>query len=385
VKARDRFLATMSFEPVDRVPMWEFGYWIGAVRRWYSEGLPCHEGVPAELTDGDIARGEALWWDEEKPPELDIHSLFGHEPGMRHVMLNNFFAPKFTPEILEDYGENVIERDEWGMVQSRRKDKSTLAHFLRGPVQSCEDWERLKADRLRPTLDGRLPADWERLKAEYRERDYPLALGGSQGFFGSARRLLGEMPVLLAFHDQPELIRNIMNSLADFWCAIYDQVLNQIDVDLALIWEDMCYKTAPLISPAHFREFMLAPYQKLTGVFRDHGIKVILTDTDGNFWKLIPLFLEAGVTGLYPFEVAAGMDVVKVREAFPKLQMLGGIDKRALAAGRGAIDTELEAKVPGLLGHGGFIPHVDHAVPPDVSWDNFMYYRQRLNQMIMKG
>lgn len=385
MNSRERYLAVMNFEPADHVPLWEFGYWIGAVRRWYREGLPGREGATGDLADGDIARGEALWWNEEKPPELDIHAYFRHDPGMRHVMLNNFFTPKFVPEILEDHDESVIARDEWGMVESRRKDKSTLAHFIRGPVQSREDWERLKSERLRPALDGRLPADWERLKAEYRTRDYPLALGGSQGFFGSARRLLGEVPVLMAFHDQPELIRDIMNSLADFWCILYDQVLNQIDVDLALIWEDMCYKTAPLISPAHFREFMLGPYRKLTGVLRDHGIKVILTDTDGNFWRLIPLFLEAGVTGLYPFEVAAGMDVVAVREAFPKLQMLGGIDKRALAAGREAIDAELNAKVPRLLRQGGFIPHVDHAVPPDVSWGNFRYYRERLNAMILSA
>lgn len=40
MNARERFLAVMNFEPVDRVPLWEFGYWAGAVRRWYTEGLP---------------------------------------------------------------------------------------------------------------------------------------------------------------------------------------------------------------------------------------------------------------------------------------------------------------------------------------------------------
>lgn len=27
-----------------------------------------------------------------------------------------------------------------------------------------------------------------------------------------------------------------------------------------------------------------------------------------------------------------------------------------------------------LIEEGGFIPTVDHTVPPDVSWDNFRYY-----------
>ena len=34
---RQRFLATMDFEPV-APPKWEFGYWGGTIRRWYGEG-----------------------------------------------------------------------------------------------------------------------------------------------------------------------------------------------------------------------------------------------------------------------------------------------------------------------------------------------------------
>ena len=52
----------------------------------------------------------------------------------------------------------------------------------------------------------------------------------------------------------------------------------------------------------------------------------------------------------------------------------GGIDKRALARGRRAIDEELYRHVPKLLEDGGYIPTVDHAIPPDISYDNWMYY-----------
>jgi uroporphyrinogen decarboxylase len=385
MNSRERYLATLNFEPVDRVPLWEFGYWVGAVRRWYQEGLPQRVGIPDSMADGDIARGEALFCNPAtgRPPELDIHEYFGLDPGLWHVPLNNFFAPEFVPKILEDRGDTVVARDQWGMVEARFKDNTTLSHFIRGPVQKRDDWEELKTQRLKPTMDGRLPADWDQVKEEFKVRNYPLAIGGGQGFFGSLRRLLGVEPSLFVFYDQPDLAHDIMDYLAEFWCTIYDQILNQIDVDVALIWEDMCYKNGPLISPDHFREFMLGPYQKLTGVFRDHGVTVILSDTDGNLWKLIPLFLESGVTGLYPFEAMAGMDVVEVRQAFPRLQMLGGIDKTALATGPAAIDAELEAKVPPMLRSRGYIPHADHAVGPDVSWANFKYYRQRLNEMIL--
>ncbi|MCP4165953.1 MAG: hypothetical protein GY759_08690 [Chloroflexi bacterium] len=49
------------------------------------------------------------------------------------------------------------------------------------------------------------------------------------------------------------------------------------------------------------------------------------------------------------------MDIVKVRKDFPRLQIYGGLDKRALALGRHAIDTELEYKLPPLLRQGGYL------------------------------
>ena len=40
MSARERVLATMAFEPVDRVPLWEWGYWGETWRAWRREGAP---------------------------------------------------------------------------------------------------------------------------------------------------------------------------------------------------------------------------------------------------------------------------------------------------------------------------------------------------------
>lgn len=90
------------------------------------------------------------------------------------------------------------------------------------------------------------------------------------------------------------------------------------------------------------------------------------------------------MTGLFPMEVAAGMDVVEVRKKYPTLQIIGGIDKRALAKGKRTINEELEAKIPFMLKKGGYIPHVDHSIPPDVPLENFVYYRNRLEEIFDK-
>ena len=37
---RERFLATMRYQPRDRCPIWDFGFWDETLLRWHDEGLP---------------------------------------------------------------------------------------------------------------------------------------------------------------------------------------------------------------------------------------------------------------------------------------------------------------------------------------------------------
>jgi uroporphyrinogen decarboxylase len=84
-------------------------------------------------------------------------------------------------------------------------------------------------------------------------------------------------------------------------------------------------------------------------------------------------------------EVAAGMDVVEIRKTFPKLQMLGGVDKRPVIAGGAAVTDELSRHVAPLRASGGFIPMIDHSVPPEITWTGFVSYRQQLESVIKRG
>ena len=174
-----------------------------------------------------------------------------------------------------------------------------------------------------------------------------------------------------------------MNYLADFWVELWGQALSKIQADCVNFWEDMAYRSGPLISPQMYEEFMLPAYQRVTSFLKDMGAKVILVDTDGNVEKLIPLFLESGITAIFPFEVQAGNDIGSYRKKYPQLGILGGIDKMKIAQGKELIEEELSSKVPFMLKSGGYIPHIDHHVHPDISWEGFKYYRMRLNGMIL--
>ncbi len=117
-------------------------------------------------------------------------------------------------------------------------------------------------------------------------------------------------------------------------------------------------------------------------MFRDHHVNIIFVDTDGDFWKMIPKFIEGGVTGVFPCEVNANMDVAAIREAYPKFQLIGGVDKMKLFMGKEAIDAELDRKIAPTIRKGGYIPTIDHLVPENTPWSFFSYYRERLNKII---
>jgi uroporphyrinogen-III decarboxylase len=135
-----------------------------------------------------------------------------------------------------------------------------------------------------------------------------------------------------------------------------------------------------LISPTSVREFLLPYYGQLLANARARQKRKVhfQVDTDGDCRPAIPIYREVGMTALSPFEVAAGCDVVEIARRYPDLVIMGGFDKRILAAGRDAIESELQRIIPFMLDRGGYYPTCDHGVPDDVSFENYLYYRRRV-------
>ncbi|MCL5987056.1 MAG: hypothetical protein M1371_10935 [Actinobacteria bacterium] len=46
--------------------------------------------------------------------------------------------------------------------------------------------------------------------------------------------------------------------------------------------------------------------------------------------------------------------------------------------GKREIDDEVDTKIPFLISHGGYFPMIDHAVPPDIPYGNWLYYLNKL-------
>jgi uroporphyrinogen decarboxylase len=145
--------------------------------------------------------------------------------------------------------------------------------------------------------------------------------------------------------------------------------------DALAMWEDMCYNAGPLLSPRHFKEYLVPQYKRITELARRNGVEVIWVDCDGKIDDLVPLWIEGGVNCMFPLEVGTwGADPLAFRREYGRdLLLRGGFDKRILARGPEAIEAEVHRLAP-LVEEGGFIGHCDHRVPPDVSLADYRFY-----------
>jgi uroporphyrinogen decarboxylase len=286
-------------------------------------------------------------------------------------------------KIIEEDEHTKIYTDKYGITKKVRKDTISTPLEIARPIKNRADFEKYKTHYTRD-FSRRLPENWKTLSAELRDRDFPIRLGGNPyGFFGLPRHLMGDTKLMMMMYDEPRLVKDINEFFLDFIMDYWSHIFETFIPDCCLFWEDMCFKGASMISGKMFEEFLTPYYFRIIDFLKQYGIKTILVDSDGYVEELIPLWLKAGVTVLLPFEIQAGNDLLRIRDRYPKLQILGGIDKMVLAKDKNQsdIDRELE-KVKILLSYGGYIPHIDHYVSEDACWDNFKYYRRKLNEII---
>jgi uroporphyrinogen decarboxylase len=194
--------------------------------------------------------------------------------------------------------------------------------------------------------------------------------------------MVGVEQLCVLFYDDPAWIEEMMDGVADFIIAMMDKILAHTDIDVFGFWEDMAYKTGPLLGPDMLRKYALPRYRRVVDHLSKKGVKYFALDSDGDVNSLIPVWLDSGINTLYPFEAQCGIDVIKIRQQYGKdLRLWLGINKHALAVGPTAIDAEL-TRVKPLVDQGGYVAGLDHSVPPDVPFKNYCYYMDNLKLMI---
>jgi uroporphyrinogen decarboxylase len=370
---RERFREALSFGEPDKVPLQPGGPRESTLAAWHQQGLPSGVNWYAYLMD-----------------KLGIE----YEPPKCRVPLGVSFKmiPTFEEKVLEHRdGHYVVQdwmgaiteiSDEYDYTYIRAAKDFVTRKWHSFPVRTREDFVEKIQWRYDPRDPERFPEDFEARCRALRERDYVLRLTVN-GPFWQLREWCGLEHLCVLMVEQPDFVHEMIDVWDNFVVETLTPIIERVELDYFQISEDMGYKMHSMISPAMARRFLFPLWERWTTLVKASGCPVICMDSDGYMAELLPLWVEAGINCCFPIEVAAGNDIVAYRHQYGKqMAYLGGLDKRALAAGGDIMRAEIMRVVPPLLEEGGFIPGCDHGVPPDISWPNFVAYTRLLAELL---
>lgn len=89
----------------------------------------------------------------------------------------------------------------------------------------------------------------------------------------------------------------------------YNRELHRLAIaegaDLIVLGDDYAHKTGTIMSPAHFREFVLPGLAEVVQNIKSHGAYCV-KHTDGNIWAILDDIVNTGIDGLGPLEPGGG-------------------------------------------------------------------------------
>jgi len=362
MNARQRFQAIIGHQTPDRIS--------------YSFGGPRNSTFDAWRKQGLSEEQQTNW-----------HRFVGEDGATGIGVIDCGWMPPFEEVTLEVDGNKRIWIDSWGVKRLDAVVQPTegfaTRRYLEFPVK-----DRASFEEMRARFDPHTPARTASLDAEGQPvpgsswRDHVDRCAGSEVpvmvtvpcMYWRVRDWCGFEGLSMMVYDQPELVHEMFEFWAWFLMELLDEPLRHIQVDELILNEDMAFKGQSMLSPAQMREFMLPRYRELYRFFKERNVRAVVMDCDGYNNQILDAMYPEVLDGIQPIEIAAGNDPEEMLTKYPGIFIHGGIDKREMRFSREQLRAEVALRFRTAREHGGYIPHVDHGVPPDIPLRNFLYY-----------
>lgn len=345
---RERFRRQMHHQPVDRCFNMEFGYWDDNFKLW-----------PMFRDHGITNNNDA-----------DVFLNFDRTG----TVYGRWMHPVFPPEEIRRTATTRILRNGDGLIAEVPLDgHDTIPHYLEATVKTPDDWAKVKAERFDRKHPDR-KVDVAAILAEHpNDRDYPLGVW-SGSMIGKVRDMLTFEGLAYAIYDYPAMVEDMVETACQLVEQELDQLLPHFQFDYAAGWEDICYKSGPIVNPKWFRRVITPRYQRIHQKLKANGVDIWWIDCDGDVRPILQHMMDGGVTCLFPYEVNSCTHPGDLFKEYGKdLRIMGGFDKIEMGKGREAIRAYMDTLVP-LVERGGYIPFCDHRCPPNVDPDDYLYY-----------
>ena len=350
LSGNERITHILKREPVDRIGVFEH-FWNDTRAAWVKNGWIGAEESYEDHFDFDLQ----LLWPFDMTVDLDA-----------------------VPEVLDETDETITTRNgNRATLRTHKLHDSTPEH-IDFYVKDRQGWEEFAKPLLKP--------DRRRIQFEAYRRARKQAAQQQRFFcwsgvnvFEIMKDVAGHIYMLMGMKLDPDWVRDMVNTYTDLNIALQEMLFAEEGYpDGIWYYEDMGYKLHPFMSPRMYDEILLPGHQKSIQWAHSKGLPVIMHSC-GFVEPLIPGMLTAGIDCLQVIEVKAGMDLLRLYQNYgDRLSFMGGIDVRVLYNNDlSEIDRELEAKIPLVKGHSGYVLHSDHSIPNNVHHDTYRYFIDR--------
>lgn len=350
MNSRDRILTALDVQQPDRVPVW-----IHAINEMaiINIGRLLRQGVPE-------AKAVNLMSQEEMLALLDT-LLFIHE----QLEIDGFTSLPMSELVGTCNLDRNRFRDVWGTIWERSP--HGLAYMVEPPIRSPDDL----GDYQRP--EASLSEAFMVQVARERFRDEKAQFFLIRGVFVRSWRLRGMQELFVDMLVRPQFVHELAQMVTDYNVELC-RVAVEAGVDVLIVEDDVAGNKGPLMSPQHFREFVMPYNRQVLDYAHRHGLKVV-RHSDGNLWALLDLLLDMGYDGLNPLEPRAGMELRRMKaNCGERICLLGNIDCGELLCS--GTEQEVEAAVVQAIQdaapRGGYVLCSSNSIHPGVKPENFL-------------
>lgn len=350
--SRERVLRAYQHKEVDRTPIGEM-YPIAPPTREVILGKPC----------GFVERMELLRYadwqtivETEAREIIEIAEKLGFDMvGLTSNISPGFERPKPITKYKWETGETVCEYvPESGITRTYRKETPSPS----------------ERDESTPSDPEPQFYVFRRVKELMKERGIELAIFSP--VYGIPVATLGEK--LEWFYTQPEKLHQFYDECSQSVISTARKYV-ELGADIIGLGGDLASDKGPMISPGHYREFIMPQIRKQADTLHELGVFVNNT-SDGDLWPILDDFLiGTHVDGFGEIDMAAGMDLARLERAYgDRICFVGNLDIRWTFT-RGTPDDCKKAMIKCIQdgwGNGGHVICTSNIVHKDVKPENYL-------------
>jgi uroporphyrinogen decarboxylase len=306
---------------------------------------------------------------------IDEHVIEALLPGRDYFEFNDWIGIDTVGQNRSSWSrENVdfideekgLFRDKWGVIRAFGPESTPAP--VEGPIKTPEDLKTYTPpDPNADDVLGHLPEIIQRYKGKK-----AVSAICRDAFFNPAF-LRGTQQYLMDMIDHPKLVHELVEV-----CLSYDipamQRMVAAGCDVVVFGDDYADKNSTLMSPRHFREFILPGLKRCVDAAHEAGAYVI-KHTDGNVMAILDMIVDTGIDALNPLEPQAGMDIRLVKRRYgDRIALVGNIDCGYLLSQASVEEVRRVTRrtILDVAPGGGYLLSSSNSIHSSVRPENFM-------------